>query len=232
MDEAAAWTLEELVQRVALALTGSAQAGIYSGAPNGRVRELPDQRVIRWYASIGIVDRPIGGRGRGARYGVRHLRQLVAVKQLQAQGLALAEIQAQLAGIPDDELARLVSLPPEVLASRPPEGRAGPGSTASGRSEPRLDRSDSPSRRFWAVEPAPAAHDDPSAAAPARDPKVRPLAGLELAAGALLVLPVSPHPDDVAELAEAARPLLDALIRKGLIPRSAPLAEPIEGARR
>lgn len=231
MDEAAAWTLEELVQRVALALTGSAQAGIYSGAPNGRVRELPDQRMIRWYASIGVVDRPIGGRGRGARYGLRHLRQLVAVKQLQAQGLSLAEIQAQLAGVPDDELARLVSLPPEVLASRPPEGRAGSGSSASGRSEPRLDRSDSPSRRFWAVEPAPVAHGDPSAA-PAPVPKVRPLAGLELAAGALLVLPVSPHPGDVAELAEAARPLLDALIRKGLIPRSAPLAEPTEGARR
>lgn len=232
MDEAAAWTLEELVRRVALALAGSAQAGTYSGAPNGRVRELPDQRVIRWYASIGIVDRPIGGRGRGARYGLRHLRQLVAVKQLQARGLALAEIQAQLAGIPDDELARLVPLPPEVLVSPKPGGRVGPGSPAPGRGEPRLDRADAPSRRFWAVEPVPVGHGDPSAATPARDPKVRPLAGLELAAGALLVLPVAPHPDDVAELAEAARPLLDALIRKGLIPRSASLAEPTEGARR
>ncbi|HEX2805271.1 MAG TPA: MerR family transcriptional regulator, partial [Kineosporiaceae bacterium] len=86
MDEAPGWTLEELVRRVGLALDGAARVGAYPGAPNGRVRDVPDQRVIRWYTSTGLVDRPIGGRGRGARYGTRHLNQLMAIKRLQAVG--------------------------------------------------------------------------------------------------------------------------------------------------
>lgn len=251
MEDAAVWTVEELVRRAGLALTGSARAGGYAGAPNGRVRELPDQRVLRWYTSIGVVDRPIGGRGRGARYGPRHLRQLVAVKQLQAHGLALAEIQARLAGIGDDELARIAPLPPEVLApavvvAAPPAPTvpaptaaptlASPPDGAQVPPLPRFDRADSSSRRFWAFEPAAAEHRDPPAAGAAGPTgeriDVRPLAGLELAPGALLVLTAAPHPDDLAEFAEAARPLLAALARRGLIPRSVSPTEPTEGATR
>jgi DNA-binding transcriptional MerR regulator len=207
-------------------LTGSAQSGDYPGAPNGRVRELPDQRMIRWYTSTGIVDRPFGGRGRGARYGVRHLRQLVAVKQLQAQGLQLADIQVRLAGVADDELARLVPLPPEAVEPAPasPVAQAAAGL--------RIDRAEAPTRRFWAIDPAPVAHRAPDAPPQERLPVVHRFAGLELAPGALLVLPETPDPDDVAALAEAARPLVDALIRRGLIPRSASPAEPTEGASR
>src|SRR5664279_2651526 len=102
MDEAPGWTLEELVRRVGLALDGAARVGGYHGAPNGRVRDVPDQRAIRWYTTTGLVDRPIGGRGRGARYGRRHLCQLVAIKRLQAAGSSLAEIQLRLAGADDD----------------------------------------------------------------------------------------------------------------------------------
>ena len=74
MDEA--WTLGELVGRVAEAI-GAADVR----APNGRVTEVPDGRVIRWYATIGLVDRPSGFRGRTALYGARHLLQLVAIKR-------------------------------------------------------------------------------------------------------------------------------------------------------
>src|SRR3954452_105990 len=95
MDGTPQWSLDELVHRVGLALEEATRSGGYPGAPNGRVRDVPDQRVIRWYTSTGLVDRPAGGRGRGARYGVRQLRQLVAIKRLQAQGLPLAEIQAR-----------------------------------------------------------------------------------------------------------------------------------------
>src|SRR5215211_913576 len=104
------WTLDELVERV-----GDALAAEYSGAPNGRVRDLPDRRAIRWYTTIGLVDRPLGMRGRVALYGPRHLLQLVALKRRQAQGRTLAEIQAELAGAPDEALASIAAVPANLL---------------------------------------------------------------------------------------------------------------------
>src|SRR6185503_338489 len=104
------WTLDELAARVAEALATAAGAGDYAGAPNGRVRDVPDRRAIRWYATVGLLDRPAGSRGRTALYGPRHLLQLVAIKRRQAQGHSLAEIQAELAGAPDDDLRRIAGL--------------------------------------------------------------------------------------------------------------------------
>ena len=66
------WTLDELVARVSAAL----EAADYPGAPNGRVREVPDRRAIRWYTTIGLLDRPDGmrpledDRARALRLGV------------------------------------------------------------------------------------------------------------------------------------------------------------------
>jgi DNA-binding transcriptional MerR regulator len=101
------WTLEQLAERAARALV-DAEVRV----ANGRVTGVPDGRLIRWYATIGLVDRPLTGPGRVARYGIRHLRQLVAVKRLQAQGLPLAEIQHRLAGATDATLRRIAALPP------------------------------------------------------------------------------------------------------------------------
>src|SRR5438309_557465 len=100
------WTLDELAGRVAQALAADDVR-----APNGRVREVPDGRAIRWYTTIGLVDRPLGFRGRTALYGPRHLLQIVAVKRRQAAGLALADIQSELAGATDDTLGRVAKLP-------------------------------------------------------------------------------------------------------------------------
>jgi hypothetical protein len=47
---AGVWTMDELVERVRRAL-----AAEYPGAPNGRVRDLPDRRAIRWYTTTGLV---------------------------------------------------------------------------------------------------------------------------------------------------------------------------------
>src|SRR5919204_1556164 len=93
------WRLDELAERVARALAAD---GVR--APNGRVREVPDARAIRWYATIGLVDRPRVGPRRAGRYTARHLLQIVAVKRRQAEGRSLAEIQAELAGATDDTL--------------------------------------------------------------------------------------------------------------------------------
>src|SRR3569832_2892651 len=107
---AGVWTMDELVERVRRAL-----AAEYSGAPNGRVRDVPDRRASRWYTTTGLVDRPAGMRGLTALYGPRHLLQLVALKRRQAQGHSLAAIQAEQAGAPDEALAAVAREPPELL---------------------------------------------------------------------------------------------------------------------
>jgi DNA-binding transcriptional MerR regulator len=109
------WTMEQLVERVSAAL-----AAEYPGAPNGRVREVPDRRSIRWYTTIGLVDRPLGARGRTVLYGPRHLLQLVAIKRRQAAGRTLAEIQEELAGASEETLAAVARVPDRVLGAGEP----------------------------------------------------------------------------------------------------------------
>jgi DNA-binding transcriptional MerR regulator len=116
------WTLDELAERVDAAL-----AVDYHGQPSGRVRAVPDRRAIRWYTTIGLIDRPVAHRGRTALYGPRHLLQLVAVKRLQAKGLPLVAIQQELAGATDTRLARVARIP---VGLRPP-ARAEPASVAA-----------------------------------------------------------------------------------------------------
>src|SRR6267378_745075 len=98
----ARWTLDELCDQVAQALARDAPAAL-----DGRVREVPDRRTLRYYTTLGLLDRPAEMRGRTAYYGRRHLLQLVAIKRLQARGLSLAEVQERLVGIGHAALARL-----------------------------------------------------------------------------------------------------------------------------
>src|SRR5437764_13479859 len=95
------WTLDELAAQVALALVVD-----YAAQASGRVREVPDRRTIRYYTTLGLLDRPAQVRGRTALYSTRHLLQLVAIKRLQARGLSLAEVQAQLLGQTNGGLRR------------------------------------------------------------------------------------------------------------------------------
>jgi hypothetical protein len=183
------WTMDELVERVRRAL-----AAEYPGAPNGRVRDVPDRRAIRWYTTTGLVDRPSGMRGRTALYGPRHLLQLVAVKRRQAEGHALAAIQAELHGATDAELAIAARVPEELLTGAEPAVTDGPVRP-----------------RFWATLPA-AAEITPEPVAEAR-----PVGGVALGGGAILILPVRPEAADYAAIATAARPLLDLLAARGLL---------------
>jgi hypothetical protein len=106
VEAAGSWTLDQLAERVGAALSVG-----YSGQASGRVREVPDQRAIRYYTTIGLVDRPSAMRARTALYGRRHLLQLVAVKRLQAAGRTLAEVQRELAGATDAQLERVANVP-------------------------------------------------------------------------------------------------------------------------
>lgn len=112
------WTLDELVARVAATLDETRP-----GQPSRRVREVPDRRAVRWYTTIGLLDRPLL-RGRTGWYGPRHLLQVVAIKRLQATGKPLAEIQAELAGASDATLREIARLPDEPVAPRQTSSRA------------------------------------------------------------------------------------------------------------
>jgi hypothetical protein len=205
----ASWTLDELVQRVAVCLADPA----YPGAPNGRVRDLPDRRAVRWYTTTGLVDRP-AMQGRTALYSPRHLLQVVAVKRRQAEGRSLAEVQAELAGATDDTLRRVAAIPEEAIAAEPT--RPGEAPLPSRRS------------RFWAEPPAAA---QPVVAGNGRgDDTVTKLTAVSLPGGALLVLPGRPESggpgqDDIDAIHAAARPLLELLAERGLLSGPLPFDE-------
>jgi hypothetical protein len=219
------WTLDELVERVRQAL-----AAEYPGAPNGRVRDVPDRRAIRWYTTTGLVDRPAGMRGRTALYGPRHLLQLVAVKRRQAQGHTLAAIQAELAGATDAELAIAARVPEGLLAAdadtddAPADGRARPrfwAATPPTTEPPTTGPHEAgpPATDRHAIETvrAVAAPGHTSTASTTPAATARPVGGIALGGGAILVLPVRPDDADCAAVATAARPLLDLLAARGLL---------------
>ena len=200
------WTLDELVRRASDAL-----AAADVRAPNGRVTELPDQRVIRWYATRGLVDRPAGHRGRSALYGPRHLLQILAIKRLQADGFSLAAIQLRLAGATDDQLRRIV----ESSNDAPPSDRPATDQlrriVEPSNDAPPSDRSAIAARkRFWADPPP-----DPT-------PANGVLHGVALPGGVLLLVPVPPDDDDLAAIRAASAPLLATLADRGLTTKGSP----------
>lgn len=70
-----------------------------AGTPRDqRVNAVPDARTVRYYQSLGLVDRPLSYAARVAVFGYRHLVQVVATKWMQRQGEPLARIQKALAG--------------------------------------------------------------------------------------------------------------------------------------
>ena len=235
------WTLDELAERVDTAL-----AVDYSGPPSGRVRAVPDRRAIRWYTTIGLIDRPVAHRGRTALYGPRHLLQLVAVKRLQARGLPLVAIQQELAGATDSQLARVARLPegvapgPAVSASHRDglsgTGQAGSGMAAAAQSgaAPASPAAAAPATRgkvrragFWRERPAAftvaadaATLTDPTDPVGPAGPATATLRGVRLGDGATLLLEPGRElgAEDVRAVLEAAGPLLAALRERGLGP--------------
>lgn len=216
------WRLKELVE-------ASRRLREQLGEPEGeskRVRWVPNTRLVRYYTTLGLLDRPAEMRGRTAFYGPRHLLQILAVKSEQARGLSLEEIQGRLAGLPDRRLAEVAGLPidwkerlrdPEQRPT-PPAPRARPAPCP-----PPATEAPAPTPRFWeraprlpsseAPDPAPGAA--PLAASPTGpEPAgaLAALAGLKLADGAWLVLDTPGlTPDQRDRLAQAARPLIQEL---------------------
>lgn len=199
--DSAAWTLVELTERVKIALEA---AGL--SQENGQITDVPNGRTIRYYATIGLLDRPRAD-GRHALYGPRHLAQLVAIKRLQAQGLTLAQVQERLLGLDDRAL--------DALAALPAADRELPHGPAPRRETRRADA-------FWSAPPAPApAEPPPAETAPAREP-LAALAGITLPEGVTLTWPVAGDAralsnDDMDALRAALRPIVDTLRERGLL---------------
>ncbi len=180
----ARWTLRQLTAEVEALLARN-----YAAPENGQVRAVPDERAIRYYTTLGLLDRPAAMRGRTALYAPRHLAQLVAIKRMQAVGKSLAEIQRLLPTLDDETLSRV-----------------------SGVGLPSRTRRRESTTRFWRTPPAVAAP-----AAPA--PYSLPAMALPLSRGATITFtPARAVTDaDLDALRNAAAPLLTELARRGLM---------------
>jgi DNA-binding transcriptional MerR regulator len=188
------WTLSVLVAEV------ERRIAALPAPRNGQVRAIPDERTIRYYGTIGLLDRPSAMRGRTALYGRKHVAQIIAIKRLQSMGRSIAEIQGLWPTLDDHTLARMsgVELP---APSKAPVRAA-----------------------FWKREAQTADLPAmPAAAVPSASPvELR----LELAPGAVLALSVDASaavtltPADVRALRAAAAPLLAELASRRLASHS------------
>jgi DNA-binding transcriptional MerR regulator len=200
------WKIDELRNRAANALSSD-----YQASRNGQVTAVPDARTIRYYGTLGLVDKPAEMRGRTAYYGRRHLLQLVSIKRLQARGLKLAEIQTELQSIANDELEALALVP-----------------AFSGPARPALAPAEPTSRResFWNAPVLPtkadptrlAARSIPKRTIPAGPLHVQSQLKMELAPGVHLFVDTNKQPGqaDQKALGHAAQALVDALRACGL----------------
>jgi DNA-binding transcriptional MerR regulator len=188
-------------------------------ARNGQVRDRPDTRTIRYYGTLGLVDRPAEMSGRTALYSSRHLLQVLAVKTLQARGASLADVQRTLVGASDAELRSVVGpgLPTALAAAEAPAAEA--STTTQHRQE----------GAFWLAVPAAAPGSAaarattvpittvPITTGPAMQP--RAVTAIPLAAGVtLLIDSENGAAIDATALPTAAGPLLTYLTGAGLLP--------------
>lgn len=199
--------MELTIHELAAAAAAAVSAAEVRGASR-RVTDLPDERTIRWYATIGLLDRPSGSRGRTSLYGERHLQQLVAIKRRQAEGRTLAEIQTELVGATDRTLRRIADLPeqPVATAAKPAAGQSGATKAVAAKS------AGAPAavaqRRFWRERPTDA------------EDTTQVLVGVPLGDGVVLMLPAQPQESEVELIRAAAGPLLDVLAQRRLSRRS------------
>jgi DNA-binding transcriptional MerR regulator len=202
------WKIGELRNRAADALSTG-----YQASANGQVTAVPDARTIRYYGTLGLVDKPAEMRGRTAYYGRRHLLQLVAIKRLQARGLKLSEVQSELQSLANDVLEELAAVPSFAGPARPALAPAPPSSRRES---------------FWNAPPPVLPPTSNPTSVPTRSKPKRTITAatlpvqsqlkMELAPGVHLFVDTNKHPSqaDQKALGEAAQALVDALRACGL----------------
>ncbi|HEX7001454.1 MAG TPA: MerR family transcriptional regulator [Trueperaceae bacterium] len=98
-----AWSLDQVVEHVNRLLPA-----VLPKDASGRATETVNQRLVRHYATQGLVDEPLKV-GREARYLYRHLLQLLVVRRLLAEGFSAAVVGRVMAGRADAELEGLLT---------------------------------------------------------------------------------------------------------------------------
>ena len=92
-------SIEELVE-----LAGRWTPAVAAGQSRHKVTEVPTERTLRYYVTMGLIDRPLGYEGTRARYGFRHFLQVLSIKALQARYFPLRKVRSTISGRPDAEL--------------------------------------------------------------------------------------------------------------------------------
>ena len=89
----------------------------------GSVSEVPDERMVRYYSTEGLISPPEGKQGLSAVYGYSHLLQLLVIKRLQADHLPNRKIKEVVEGKGERELEQLLdidtALEPRARARNP-----------------------------------------------------------------------------------------------------------------
>ncbi|MEO8216591.1 MAG: MerR family transcriptional regulator [Acidobacteriota bacterium] len=212
------WTIDELSAQVSLALADG-----YAGQDSGRIRDLPDLRTIRYYTTIGLLDRPTELQGRTAMYGPRHLLQLVAIKRLQTHGLTLREIQQKLLGLSPGKLSAIAGIEVPTTTIRDRAERKERAFWKSGEEAP-PSRSEMPmsagAEHINAITPA-SGHlaDEVASSVDEQGSGPQTLTGLPLSEGVVLLLEAryEPDADEMESIRIAAEPLLKLLEIRRLV---------------
>lgn len=219
--------IDDLRTLVAKAL----QVGSYSPAESKRIRAVPDTRTIRYYTTLGLIDRPAEMRGRTALYEPHHVMQIVAIKRLQAANQSLSDVQERLLGITKKQLTKLADLPDgfwesaDRYLSRKPKTASPPAAQEAFAQEPEEPR------EFWS-EPAELPDSAPRASAVQETPTRFAVDSAEMKNQSLhrcvswqpvpgVTILIDGAADDtsidLSRLQDAAVPLLNELLRQGLL---------------
>jgi DNA-binding transcriptional MerR regulator len=74
------------------------------------VTEVPDERMVRYYSTEGLISPPEARQGPSAVYGYNHLLQLLVIKRLQADHLPIRKIKEFVEGKTERELEQLLDV--------------------------------------------------------------------------------------------------------------------------
>jgi DNA-binding transcriptional MerR regulator len=74
------------------------------------VTEVPDERMVRYYSTEGLISPPEAKQGLSAVYGYNHLLQLLVIKRLQANHLPIRKIKELVEGKTERELEQLLDV--------------------------------------------------------------------------------------------------------------------------
>ncbi|HEX5732234.1 MAG TPA: MerR family transcriptional regulator [Blastocatellia bacterium] len=74
------------------------------------VTEVPDERMVRYYSTEGLISPPEARQGPSAVYGYNHLLQLLVIKRLQSDHLPIRKIKELVEGKTERELEQLLDV--------------------------------------------------------------------------------------------------------------------------